>query len=494
MAVYKLFPSQDASIYSGYPAMNTGLDPILDVANYVTESNPVARVARSIIQFDQSEIENAIDVIAKVTGSEFNSWSGSLKAYVAKASNVIINSYVEVWPLSGSWNNGTGQYLDNKAGTNGVSWVYTDYSGSNEWVTAGWVPLTTGSYSGSNNAGGGVWYKGSGTYSNVNNANMGVSQSYNLRSTKDLDINVTDILKVWYSSSKDLNPGEIEITNNGFLVKWANEQEFVTSSAVSPQLSFYSVDTNTIYPPELEIKWRDFTYSTSSGDFKLGRTLTGSYPTNEITSSISCSYTQSLPAPTYPGAGTGATFGATFNSSSMLNVFVKDLGLGYKAGETLTWSTAQLNALDGVSGATSEAIVTISTFDIQQLDVINTPDLYVALDNNAGVFYSESINDFRLNVRPEFPARTFKTSSLYTTNHALPSSSYYAIKDLDTNEFVVDFDEEFTQISCDATSSYFTVYMNGLEPERYYNILIQTEIDGQTIVMDENYYFKVVNG
>jgi hypothetical protein len=36
MAVYKLFPSQDAAIYSAYPAMNTGLDPILDVANYVT--------------------------------------------------------------------------------------------------------------------------------------------------------------------------------------------------------------------------------------------------------------------------------------------------------------------------------------------------------------------------------------------------------------------------------------------------------------------------
>ena len=54
MAIYKLFPSQDASIYSAYPAMNAGLDPILDVANYVTESNPVARVARSIIQFDQS--------------------------------------------------------------------------------------------------------------------------------------------------------------------------------------------------------------------------------------------------------------------------------------------------------------------------------------------------------------------------------------------------------------------------------------------------------
>ena len=495
MAVYKLFPSQDASIYSAFPAMNAGLDPILDIANYVTESNPVARVARSIVQFDQSEVENVIETIAKVTGSEFNSWSGSLKLYIAKANNVIINSYLEAWPISGSWNNGTGQYLDNQQGTNGVSWAYSDYSGSNAWPTAGFVPLTTGYYSGSNNAGGAVWYTGSGAYTNVDNANMGVSQSFNLRSTKDLEMNVTDIVKVWYSSSKNINAGQIDIANNGFLLKWADAQEFVTSSAVSPQLSYYSVDTNTIYPPELEFKWRDFTYSTSSGDFKLGRTLTGSGYSTVISSSISCSFTQSLPAPfVNSGTGTGATFGATFNEPNMVNVFVKDIGTGYKEGDVLTWSAAQINALPAIVEGGTDSAVTISTFDIQQLNVIATPDLYVALDNNAGVFYSESINDFRLNVRPEFPVRTFQTSSLYTTNFALPSASYYAIKDLDTNEFVIDFDKEFTQISCDSTSSYFTVYMNGLEPERYYNILIQTEIDGQTIVMDENYYFKVANG
>ena len=118
----------------------------------------------------------------------------------------------------------------------------------------------------------------------------------------------------------------------------------------------------------------------------------------------------------------------------------------------------------------------------------------MTLDNNAGVFYSESINQFRLNVRPEFPARTFKTGSLDTKQHALTTASYYAIKDLDTNEFVVEFDKTYTQISCDATSSYFTVYMNGLEPERYYSILVQTEVDGNTVVLDENYYFKVING
>ena len=82
---------------------------------------------------------------------------------------------LEVWPISGSWNNGTGQYLDNKQATNGVSWVFTDYSGSNQWITSGYVSFNYGSYSGSDNAGGGNWYTGSGNYTNVNNANMGFS-------------------------------------------------------------------------------------------------------------------------------------------------------------------------------------------------------------------------------------------------------------------------------------------------------------------------------
>jgi hypothetical protein len=65
---------------------------------------------------------------------------------------------------------------------------------------------------------------------------------------------------------------------------------------------------------------------------------------------------------------------------------------------------------------------------------------------------------------------------------------------LDTNEYVVDFDTQFTQISADVSSSYFDVYMNGLEPERYYAILIKTDIDGTVQIFDDQYYFKVING
>jgi hypothetical protein len=33
MAVYKIFPTQDATLYSAYPTMNTGLNAILEASN-----------------------------------------------------------------------------------------------------------------------------------------------------------------------------------------------------------------------------------------------------------------------------------------------------------------------------------------------------------------------------------------------------------------------------------------------------------------------------
>jgi len=60
--------------------------------------------------------------------------------------------------------------------------------------------------------------------------------------------------------------------------------------------------------------------------------------------------------------------------------------------------------------------------------------------------------------------------------------------------FTINFDEKYTKISADSTSNYFDVYMNGLEPERYYTILIKTTIDGSTKIFDEDIMFKVING
>jgi hypothetical protein len=383
MAVYKLFPIKDATIYSGYPAMNTGLDSLLEInSEYPITLTPTPRVARSLIQFDQAEIDSVFDT--KISSSN---WSSSLKTSISVAEGITQNSTLYVYPISGSWVNGTGQYLDSPQTVDGTSWVFQTYSGSKKWAVDDILPFTTSSYT-SGNSGGGTWLTGS---NNDSITSLVGSQTFNVRSTKDLNIGVTDTIKLWYSSSKNIAPGTyLQYENQGFILKWDDSIEFTANRSIQPILKYYSVDTNTIYPPVLELKWDDYSYDTTL---------------NEIT----------------------------------------------------------------------------------------TTDLFVGVDQNPGIFYSQSFNRFRLNVRPEFPVRTFQTASVYTTNYALPTASYYAIQDLDTNEFIVDFDSNFTQISCDNTSNYFDVYMNGLQPERYYKILVKTTINGSIIVKDEDYYFKVIN-
>jgi hypothetical protein len=374
MAVYKLFPTQDATLYSNFSVMNTGLDAILEVSNQMgLDGNP--DVARYLIQFGTDEIQDVID--NKIAG---NSSSIYLKNFIAEAQGINQSTLLEIRTLAQEWNNGTGYYGDSPSVKDGVSWGYTLYSGSGIWSMSG--SNSGGTYTGSYNStyaslGGGNWYTSS---------NYLITESFSLRNVKDIEINTTNIVNAWYSSS---------LPNYGFLVKLTGSLEFNSSQYVQPQFKFYSVDTNTIYPPTLEFRWRD--YST---------VLTGS--------------------------ATGS--------------------------------------------------------------LVTTSNIKMSLAENPGIFFPESINRFYINVSPLYPTRAYQTSSLYTNLNYLPTASYYAIKDLDTNEYVINFDDNYTQISSDSTGNYFDVYMSGLEPERYYKILIKTNIQGSTIIYDDNYYFKVING
>jgi hypothetical protein len=134
-----------------------------------------------------------------------------------------------------------------------------------------------------------------------------------------------------------------------------------------------------------------------------------------------------------------------------------------------------------------------SVYNTGSLQTITSSLFIPSLGNNKGEYQQDSVQRFRVNARDKFPTRTFQTSSVYLNNKALPSTSYWSIKDLDTEEIVIDYNYAYTKISCDSNGNYFDVYMNGLEPERYYQILIKTILpNGEVIVSDNNYYFKVI--
>ena len=370
MAVYKIFPTADSTLYSAYPSMNTGLDEIIE-ASTTNEgySDPNPQTSRLLVKFDQNEINSLLN---NRIGT--SSWASNLLLFVANAEGLTGTTTVESYPISGSWNMGTGHYGDSPLTEDGVCWSYRNASGSVSWSTLSFGPYVTGSWVGSN-SGGGNWYTGS----SILGLKVRSTQSFTYYDDKDINLNITDTIKAWYSGA---------IVNQGFIVKQLTE----FNSNINTTLKYFSRDTHTIYPPQLEFKWNDFSYTP------------GNLPTLSVNPST------------------------------------------------------------------------------------------VTLDQNPGVFYSQSINIFRVNARPQYPTRVWQTGSWYMTNFALPSSSYYAVKDLDTNEYVINFDTTYTKLSCDSTGSFFTLYMNGLEPERYYKILIQTTINNSTLVFDNNYIFKVVNG
>ena len=373
MAVYKIFPEKDSFILSQYPSQNTGRDEVLEVTNEnginfnSSAQGDLPAVKRSLVQFKTSDIN---DVIANKVGS--SNFTASLNLYLAYAENAPLDYTIYSYPISGAWDMGTGKVSDAPQTDDGCSWGWRGASGSNAWTTTGFADYVTGSYSG-NTTGGGTWYTGSAT------VNPEATQSFLYTSNKDISMDVTNTVKLWNATT---------FSNNGFIVKLDDALEFGTDFV---ETSYFSVDTHTIYPPDLEFKWDD----------------------------------------------------------------------------------------------SSHALTTISA--------VTSSDFIVSFTNIKEEFEDTAIYDFRVKARDTFPTRAFQTTSVYLNSKVLPTSSYWGLKDIKTNEMVVDFDTSYTKLSADSGSNYFKVYMDGLEPERYYQLMIKTTVGDETLIIEnKDNYFKVV--
>ena len=362
MAVYKIFAEKDSTLYSDYPTLNTGMDAILELTkntslNYASQSS----AARILIKFADQDMQ---DVINNYIGTA--SYSTNLKMYMADANALPTDYTIEAYPIYSSWDMGTGRFGDSPIPIDGVTWLYKSAGNTNPWTLSSFALGTTGSFT-NNNPGGGTWYTAS-----------QATQSFGVYINKDIDIDVTDMVTMMLSGS---------IQNEGIIIKTSGSLEF--DANYNYKLNFFSRDTNTIYPPVLEFKWDDSTFS--------------------------------------PG----------------------------------------------------------------NISQISSEDILLSFSNNKGEYNQYEKHKFRLNVRDLYPVRTFATSSLYLTPKYLPSSSYYALKDVKSDLTIIDFDDNYTKISCDNNGSFFNMYMYGLEPERYYKILVKTVINGSTIIFDQDYIFKV---
>lgn len=226
------YPIKDATLYETKLDSNTGMDSILELLH--EKKGNLYYNSRILLKFDQSEINDFLSTY------NVQSPSYSLNLYVAKIEESPIEVSIETRPVSGAWENGTGNANDNVPVKNGTSWKWRDFSGSIEWVTTGSIPA---SYAYNAVTGGGTWYTESNYRITSSIANI----------KNDLNINVSQIFNAYSSSI---------INNDGLIIKFTSGSELSNYGYYS--YKFFSNESNTIYSPKLKIIWDDSSYQTGS--------------------------------------------------------------------------------------------------------------------------------------------------------------------------------------------------------------------------------------
>jgi len=134
---------------------------------------------------------------------------------------------------------------------------------------------------------------------------------------------------------------------------------------------------------------------------------------------------------------------------------------------------------------------TFSTGSLTQLNT--TKDIFVYLPELKYEYRVGSKIKMRVLGRERYPSKSFALFNKYSTTNYLPTGSYYSIQDAWTKETVIPFDNTYTKLSVDPSGSFFNMWTDSLEPERFYNVIIKVnEPDGEVKYFNEDMMFKII--
>tara|TARA_B100000131_G_C18060119_1_gene590090 strand:+ start:57 stop:1184 length:1128 start_codon:yes stop_codon:yes gene_type:complete len=231
---YFIYPTKDTWISSGSKRDTTGVDEkdqnhgqdqILEIKK-VFYNYKFDHPTRALVHFDLSEVSKSIHD-GYITNPKFY-----LRLYEADGTTDLSSEYsLAAYPLSESWDEGTGKFGDNPKVTDGASWNYRiNKPGAStpvSWSYTDGNPFYGGSY--------------------ISSSGYQASQSFSYQSP-DINMDVTNIVNGWLDNTNK---------NYGFLLAFSGSQETETGSLYTGDFKFFSSNTHTIYPPKLEIKWDD---------------------------------------------------------------------------------------------------------------------------------------------------------------------------------------------------------------------------------------------
>ena len=174
-------------------------------------------------------------------------------------------------------------------------------------------------------------------------------------------------------------------------------------------------------------------------------------------------------------------------NQGILTFFSRDTHTIYPPRLEIKWDDSKWNPTSSIQELNQ-------SYGTASLD--SSPIVYIK--GRGRTFKEKSKIKFRVYARDRYktPKATVGKYEMFKHYYLPSGSSYYSIKDTVTEETIIPFSDE-SKLSADTTSNYFNFWMNGLQPERYYRVLIKAVSGSGTsdeVVQyyDDNFTFKVV--
>jgi hypothetical protein len=214
-----LTPTEDTTLYERWPTQNTGLDEILEVGKLTSSIQ-----LDSYTRYESASVRSLLNFDISAATTYPSSSRYFLNLYIANAERVPRNQTIEVFPVSGTWTEGSGyRYQTKRFALDGASWASA--SSTAPWTTVGGDYLTS----------------------------VSASTQVTITPINDIRIDVTDIIQ---SAIND------DFAWNGLLLKYPTTDELDTYN--EGNIKVFSSNTHTVFSPKLEVVWNSQVFTTGS--------------------------------------------------------------------------------------------------------------------------------------------------------------------------------------------------------------------------------------
>ena len=130
------------------------------------------------------------------------------------------------------------------------------------------------------------------------------------------------------------------------------------------------------------------------------------------------------------------------------------------------------------------------TISTGSLEPITDSNLKITVIDLKPYYKLGAIVKIKILGRELYPLKTFTNSFSYGDIKYLPNTTYYQIKDLNSDDIIIPF-SEYSKVSCDSVGNYIKLDFSNWEYGRQYKLEFKIDINDTTQYFDDNIIFGI---